>query len=148
MTLITKRTCRILSMIDTCWQVKKHMLYIFAMLKRCCNIAKVILQNNVSALFLQHYTAMCNVDSATLHCYDASFCAVWVNNNANELLTGCYIFAGGEIRKEVRGERENVGRGWRREEKWGGGGKKEGGWKVMFWNVAGLGKKDEDFWKV
>lgn len=52
------------------------------------------------------------------------------------------------MRKEIEGE---SAQGKREEGKRGneieGGEKREEGWKVVFWNVAGLGNKDGDFWK-
>lgn len=57
-----------------------------------------------------------------------------------------------EEKREGRGEereRDEVGRkkgekreGWLKGKKRG-----RGAWKVTFWNVAGLGNKDADFWR-
>lgn len=49
--------------------------------------------------------------------------------------------------------RDKKGNRWRglfekrKEDKIEGGGRRDEGWKVVFWNVAGLGNKDRDFWK-
>lgn len=50
------------------------------------------------------------------------------------------------MEEEIKWGKEGQGRekeGWRGG---GGGGEEEKGWRIGFWNVAGLRNKDEDFW--